>query len=121
MAWNTWNGNGGYNRNYPNRSYNNNGYNGNYGGGGRWNGNYQNNGYNNNGGNYNRSQKPKYTKSEKMAYNSGMGYALAMDGKGINFDTPKMRESFNAGYKYGRKLAQKNPKKYFDKNKSKKK
>lgn len=118
MAWNNYGGNGRYG-NYPNRSYNNNGYNGNYGGGGRWNGNYQDNGYN---GRYSQQGKqPKYTKSEKMAYNSGMGYALAIKGKGINFEKPNMKESFNSGYKFGIKLAQKNPQKYFDKSKSKRK
>lgn len=106
MAWNTWNGNGGYNRNYPN--YQNNG-------------GYNNNGYNNNGGNYNRPQKPKYSNSEKMAYNSGIGYVLAVENRGINFDTDKMQDSFKAGYKYGKKLIERKPDKYFDKNKSKKK
>lgn len=120
MAWNNRsnNGNGGRNGNYQNR-WNNGGWNGNYPNQPqRWNngGNYQNRSYNNNyggySGNYQQPQKPKYTKEQKLAFDTGMGYAVANKGKKINFSKPQNKASFDAGYKRGCEIVKKNPSKY---------
>ena len=73
-----------------------------------WNNNY-NNRYNNN--RYNNRQN-RYTKSEKISYYSGMGYAVAHNDSMIDFKSQKCKDSFKAGYKKGKEMIEKNPQKY---------
>lgn len=56
--------------------------------------------------------KTKYTRAQKQAYYSGMGYSTAYSGKEINFDNPENMQSFKAGYRAGKKKVEKNPSKY---------
>lgn len=66
----------------------------------------------NNGNGGNRPQKPKYTKSEKMAFDSGLGFGVAVAGRTIVFDSKKSAESFAAGVKRGMAIVNNNPQKY---------
>lgn len=43
----------------------------------------------------------KKSYGSKKAYHSGMGYAVAHSGKGINFKSTANRASFAAGFKAG--------------------
>ena len=61
---------------------------------------------------FNQKGKSKYTRAQKRAYYSGMGYATAYSGKAIHFDKPENRESFEAGWKQGKAMARQNPTKY---------
>lgn len=56
--------------------------------------------------------KSNYTRAQKRAYYSGMGYATAYHNKQINFATPENKESFKAGYKQGVAMAKNTPDKY---------
>ena len=56
--------------------------------------------------------KRKFTRAEKMAYHSGKGYAMGYKRKGINFEKPNLRASFQRGYNKGIALFKKNPLKY---------
>ena len=58
------------------------------------------------------AKKSKYTKNQRNAYHSGMGYSIAHKGKKIEFSSDDMRESFMAGYKAGVGKLKKSPKKY---------
>ena len=60
----------------------------------------------------NQKGKSKYTRAQKRAYYSGMGYATAYHNKQINFATPENKESFKAGYKQGVAMAKQTPDKY---------
>ena len=60
----------------------------------------------------NQEGKSKYTRAQKRAYYSGMGYATAYHNKQINFATPENKESFKAGYKQGVAMAKQTPDKY---------
>ena len=51
--------------------------------------------------------KTKYTRAQKQAYYSGMGYSTAYSGKEINFDNPENMQSFKAGYRAGKKKVEK--------------
>ena len=66
--------------------------------------------------NYNKKngKKGKYSQSQKQAYYSGMGYRVAHSGKGIEFKSPEIKISFQAGYREAGKKIQKSPKKYPD-------
>ena len=54
----------------------------------------------------------KYTRAQRQAYYSGMGYSTAYSGKEIKFDNPENKASFNAGWKAGKKMVEKSPSKY---------
>lgn len=58
------------------------------------------------------NKKSKYTRAQKRAYYSGMGYATAYHNKAIKFDTPENRSSFEAGWKQGTAMARSKPDKY---------
>lgn len=60
----------------------------------------------------NQKGKSKYTRAQKRAYYSGMGYATAYHNKAIKFDTPENRSSFEAGWKQGTAMARSKPDKY---------
>lgn len=60
----------------------------------------------------NQKGKSKYTRAQKRAYYSGMGYATAYHNKAINFETPENRSSFEAGWKQGTAMARSKPDKY---------
>ena len=60
----------------------------------------------------NQKGKSKYTRAQKRAYYSGMGYATAYHNKQINFATSENKESFKAGYKQGVAMAKQTPDKY---------
>lgn len=57
-------------------------------------------------------KQSKYTKAQKLAYYSGMGYATAYSGKAINFKEESNRDSFRAGYKRGSAMIKAAPNKY---------
>ena len=54
----------------------------------------------------------KFSRAERQAYNSGMGYAVGFQKKGINFSKPKLRKSFAAGFKKGNEMMGRTPDKY---------
>lgn len=56
-----------------------------------------------------KGKKSNYTRAQKRAYYSGMGYATAYHNKQINFATPENKESFKAGYKQGVAMAKQTP------------
>lgn len=56
--------------------------------------------------------KSKYTKSQKIAYYSGMGYRVSHEGRGINFKKPHLRKNFSAGYDKAGSMMLKNPNTY---------
>ena len=56
--------------------------------------------------------KSKYTRAQKRAYYSGMGFATASRKKGINFDNPENEASFKAGLKQGVAMLSRTPDKY---------
>ena len=60
----------------------------------------------------NQKGKSKYTRAQKRAYYSGMGYATASRKKGINFDNPENEASFKAGLKQGVAMLARTPDKY---------
>ena len=60
------------------------------------------------------AKKKKYTKGQRNAYQSGMGYSIAHKGKKIAFSSEEMKESFMAGYRAGTAKIKKSPKKYPD-------
>lgn len=51
----------------------------------------------------------KYTKAQKKAYYSGMGYRAGEQGKFIPFSNPKNLQSFRNGYKAARTKVAKYP------------
>lgn len=53
-----------------------------------------------------------YTRAQKRAYYSGMGYATAYHKKAIKFAKPENRASFEAGWKQGTAMAKQTPDKY---------
>ncbi|MGN1051888.1 MAG: hypothetical protein ACI4SH_00700 [Candidatus Scatosoma sp.] len=57
-------------------------------------------------------EKSNYTRAQKRAYYSGMGYATAYHKKAIKFAKPENRESFEAGWKQGTAMAKQTPDKY---------
>ena len=60
----------------------------------------------------NQKGKSKYTRAQKRAYYSGMGFATASRKKGINFDNPENEVSFKAGLKQGVAMLSRTPDKY---------
>ena len=57
--------------------------------------------------------KSKFSRSERTAYNSGMGYAVAYSKKGIKFQKrPELRKSFSAGFNKGLEMITSNPENY---------
>ena len=58
------------------------------------------------------NKKSKYTRAQKRAYYSGMGYATAYHDKAIKFEATENRESFVAGWKQGTAMARQKPDKY---------
>lgn len=54
----------------------------------------------------------KYTKSQKEAYYSGMGYALRGQNRNIKFTSNDVKSSFLAGCAAGKQKALNNEKKY---------
>ena len=56
--------------------------------------------------------KSKFSRAERQAYHSGMGYAVAHAKKGINFAKPELRRNFAAGYARGMERIERNPLKY---------
>ena len=54
----------------------------------------------------------RFTRAERQAYYSGMGYAVAYSKKGINFEKPSLRRNFSAGYAQGMERIKRNPLKY---------
>ena len=56
--------------------------------------------------------KKNYTRAERQAYISGMGYAIGHAKKGINFSKPGLRRNFAAGYAKGLERIKRNPLKY---------
>lgn len=61
---------------------------------------------------FNQKGKSKYTRAQKRAYYSGIGYATASRKKGINFDNPENEASFKAGLKQGVAMLSRTPDKY---------
>ena len=59
-----------------------------------------------------QKSKSKYTRAQKRAYYSGMGFATASRKKGINFDNPENEASFKAGLKQGVAMLSRTPDKY---------
>lgn len=51
----------------------------------------------------------KYTRAQKKAYYSGMGYRAAHEGKAIPFKSEKNKESFRRGYKKAGESVKKYP------------
>lgn len=57
-------------------------------------------------------KKSRYSRAERRAYESGKGYRVARENRGINFKNPKNRASFQAGYAAAGKSLKKNSSKY---------
>lgn len=58
--------------------------------------------------------KSKYTRAQRKAYYSGMGYACAANGKAINFKSEENKQSFYAGWGAGKKKIAANADRYPD-------
>lgn len=58
--------------------------------------------------------KSKYTRAQRKAYYSGMGYACAAYGKAINFKSEENKQSFYAGWGAGKKKIAANADRYPD-------
>ena len=56
--------------------------------------------------------KNNFSRAERQAYISGMGYAVAHKKKGINFSKPELKKSFAKGYAKGVDRIERNPLKY---------
>ena len=56
--------------------------------------------------------RKNYTRAERQAYISGIGYAIGHQKKGINFSKPGLRRNFAAGYAKGLERIKRNPLKY---------
>lgn len=56
--------------------------------------------------------KSQYSRAETSAFESGKGYAVAMQKKGINFTKPKLKEAFAKGFKKGLSMLRHTPSKY---------
>ena len=56
--------------------------------------------------------KKNYTRAERQAYISGMGYAIGHKRKGINFSRPELRRNFAQGYQKGLERIKRKPLKY---------
>ena len=57
--------------------------------------------------------KPRqFTRAQKRAYHSGMGYAVSFYGRGIHFQDPSLKKSFAAGYNSGIEKMRRKPAKY---------
>ena len=54
----------------------------------------------------------KFSRAQRQAFNSGMGYAVGYQKRGINFSKPSLRKSFAAGFKKGNEMMGRNPEKY---------
>ena len=54
----------------------------------------------------------RFSRAERQAYISGMGYAVAHKKKGIKFNKPSLRRNFAAGYAKGLERIERNPAKY---------
>ena len=52
----------------------------------------------------------KYTRAQKKAYYSGMGYRAGQEGKAIPFKNEKNKQSFRDGYKKAKQTIEKYPK-----------
>ena len=64
----------------------------------------------------------KFSRAEMSAYESGKGYAVAMQKKGINFKKPGLKQAFANGFKKGLAMLRHSPSKSPNlKRKSKKK
>ena len=64
----------------------------------------------------------KFSRAEMSAFESGKGYAVAMQKKGINFKKPGLKQAFANGFKKGLAMLRHSPEKYPNlKRKSKKK
>ena len=44
-----------------------------------------------------KAKRSKYTAAQKKAYQSGIAYAIAIEGKRIDFKSADNKESFKAG------------------------
>ena len=56
--------------------------------------------------------KTNYSRAERQAYISGMGYAIGHQKRGINFAKPELKQSFRKGYNKGLARIDRNPLKY---------
>ena len=65
--------------------------------------------------------KQRYTRAEVSAYESGKGYAVATQKKGINFSHSGLKEAFAKGYKRGLAMLRHDPTKYPNLNRKRKK
>lgn len=59
--------------------------------------------------NKNYPKKSKYTRSQRKAYYSGMGYRAARMGKQIPFKNQQNKESFRAGFQAALDVVKKYP------------
>ena len=59
-----------------------------------------------------KKTQSRFSRAERQAYMSGMGYAVGHKKKGINFSKPSLRRSFAAGYAKGLERIERNPLKY---------
>ena len=60
-------------------------------------------------------KRSRYTDNQRAAYNSGRGYAVAHDGRKIEFKGGRegdMYNSFMAGYRAGKSAIERSPDKY---------
>ena len=58
-------------------------------------------------------KKSKYTRAQKVAYNSGMGYRVAHEGKRVTFTrNPALRDNFLQGYNRAGEMIKRNPGRY---------
>ena len=59
------------------------------------------------------AKKSKYTRSQKIAYYSGMGYGVSHQGRRVTFKrNPELRNNFRKGYNHGINLTIKYPDRY---------
>ena len=54
-----------------------------------------------------KAKRSKYTAAQKKAYQSGIAYAIAIEGKRIDFKSADNKESFKAGLAKGKEKAKK--------------
>ena len=58
-------------------------------------------------------KKSKYTRAQKVAYNSGMGYRVAYEGKRVAYTkNPSLRNNFLQGYNRAGEMMKRNPDRY---------
>lgn len=54
----------------------------------------------------------RFSRAEASAYESGKGYAVAMNKRGINFKKPGLKAAFAKGFKKGLAMLRHSPSKY---------